>query len=286
MLGCLVGDAFVLWLVLTVFVTDIKDSKTNLVAVGLALHVTVDILHSAALGPGSPLRMTVGNVTLLFAFALWLIALRIPLRETSATATERLAVFRATSLMFALITPTALIASRMQGRQRYEAVLAVVTAALAALFASRRIKGLLLLLSATNAELAHRSHHDYLTNDRTSPLRAVVYLDLNRFKPVNDELGHDAGDAVLIEVAARLTQAVRGSDKVVRIGGDEFVVLVTDAETDLQAFTTRLDRVLNAEASLDGDATANDALSTAEDLLARADKAMLETKAVHKATAL
>lgn len=61
---------------------------------------------------------------------------------------------------------------------------------------------------------------------------ALLYLDLDRFKKINDTLGHDFGDKVLLESAQRLNQAVRNEDEVARLGGDEFIVLLEDISQD------------------------------------------------------
>ncbi len=88
----------------------------------------------------------------------------------------------------------------------------------------------------------HRSNHDYLTglpNRRTfeerfleaiksnkeKNLLAIFFLDFNNFKHINDKQGHGFGDAVLIQIAARLLRSIRQEDVVARLGGDEFVIL-------------------------------------------------------------
>ncbi|MBU1237899.1 MAG: EAL domain-containing protein [Gammaproteobacteria bacterium] len=77
---------------------------------------------------------------------------------------------------------------------------------------------------------------------REKTLLAVCYIDLDGFKPINDRYGHEIGDRILVSVAERLTAMIRGSDTVARIGGDEFVLLLSGADTptDFQPVLERL----------------------------------------------
>jgi diguanylate cyclase (GGDEF)-like protein len=119
---------------------------------------------------------------------------------------------------------------------------------------------------------------------------ALIYIDLDEFKPVNDRHGHAAGDAVLKAIAAVLQRQVRASDVVARIGGDEFVVLlwnVDDVEAAAKAaaleaavYTTPLrwgtsTLVVGASAGM----AMIERLDTTADALARADAAMYARKA-------
>lgn len=76
---------------------------------------------------------------------------------------------------------------------------------------------------------------------------AVLFMDLNGFKPINDTYGHDMGDLVLSEVSARLQSVLRKNDMLARIGGDEFIAVISefDSEQDIQVIVKKLNNVLN-----------------------------------------
>lgn len=169
--------------------------------------------------------------------------------------------------------------------------------------------GVLDKLLESRAELAHIAHHDPLTNlpnrkllaDRMQQARAraarnewriaVLFLDLDGFKPVNDRFGHEAGDQVLSEVARRLLVTLRREDTLARIGGDEFVVLLADlgdnaedvakkvADKCLAAFAEDFlvnDRSCRLSTSIG--IALGDAGSDPEHLLIAADRAMYRAK--------
>jgi diguanylate cyclase (GGDEF)-like protein/PAS domain S-box-containing protein len=130
-----------------------------------------------------------------------------------------------------------------------------------------------------------------LARNRRSGLEsALLFLDIDRFKDVNDTLGHGAGDALLVEFAARLRASVRASDTVARFGGDEFVVLLEDvrdrhnavriAEKMLEEARRplKLERGELAITTSIGVAY-SDATASEEELLRRADAALYQAKA-------
>jgi diguanylate cyclase (GGDEF)-like protein len=122
------------------------------------------------------------------------------------------------------------------------------------------------------ARIAHLAHYDALTDlpnrallrerleqaltgdRREDRSLAVMMLDLDRFKEVNDTLGHGAGDILLKAVAERLLSCVRETDTVARLGGDEFAIVhsVNDGATDAAALANRIIECLSATFDLDG----------------------------------
>lgn len=154
----------------------------------------------------------------------------------------------------------------------------------------------------------HQALHDSLTNlanrnllmdrlrralrrlERNGDFVAILFLDLDRFKIVNDSLGHRIGDQLLVQVAARLSTVVRDTDTVCRLGGDEFVLLLdgistveegtTIAERALRAFEDPFliaDRKTRVTPSI-GISTVSSSNSTPEDVLRDADLAMYKAK--------
>lgn len=141
-----------------------------------------------------------------------------------------------------------------------------------------------LFRSRVERALEHVSPHDHV---------AVIFLDLDDFKTVNDSLGHGAGDRLLVVVAQRLLNATRGCDTVARLGGDEFAVLLQNVRTEADAITVtdRITASMHTPVPLDGAqvtigasigiARAGEA-DGAEELLRNADLAMYKAKQAGK----
>ncbi|QFY89958.1 bacteriohemerythrin [Magnetovirga frankeli] len=167
-------------------------------------------------------------------------------------------------------------------------------------------------LISDQQELKRIAHHDSLTGlpnrillddrlelalahaERNPHMLAICYIDLDGFKPVNDRYGHDVGDQLLQQLALRLKQVVRGEDTVARVGGDEFVLLLTrlQSSAELPPLLQRLLQQITAPMELAGQSISisasigvvlypqhgQDKLS----LLKRADEAMYQVKAKGK----
>jgi diguanylate cyclase (GGDEF)-like protein len=149
-------------------------------------------------------------------------------------------------------------------------------------------------------ELEHRAFHDELTglpnralftehpaealarSDRRGSL-AVLFLDLDNFKFVNDSLSHEVGNRLLVEVAGRLRSCLRRTDSAARLGGDEFTVLVEDVDGAERIFRTLREpfvldgRELLATFSI-GIALSESEADTPEEVLRNADTAMYRAK--------
>jgi diguanylate cyclase (GGDEF)-like protein len=159
------------------------------------------------------------------------------------------------------------------------------------------------------SRMQHEARHDVLTglanrasllleletrlrNSRRGPgdVFAVHYVDLDRFKPVNDSFGHATGDAVLKQVADRLLRATRKEDLVARLGGDELVVVQKQVThpADAEALASKIIAAISEPMEVAGHcielgasigiAMAIPEAETAEELLSRADRAMYRAK--------
>ena len=168
-------------------------------------------------------------------------------------------------------------------------------------------------LKASEKRLEFMAHHDTLTGlharsmledrmqqafaraQRHGAHFAILFCDLDNFKPINDRFGHAAGDAVLRQVAARLSTGRRQTDTVARLGGDEFVILLTELHQphdSARNIALQLLAALSAPFDIDGHAVTlgasigialhSAASNCASELLSQADHAMYQAKRAGK----
>lgn len=143
--------------------------------------------------------------------------------------------------------------------------------------------------------LADRLHQGMVQAQRRGQMLALVFLDLDGFKRINDDHGHQVGDHMLTTLASRMTQALRQGDTLARVGGDEFVAVLIDL-ADAATCEPLLQRLLTAAAEPVqlGELTLQVSASMgitfypqvqelgAEQLLRQADQAMYQAKAAGK----
>ncbi|TXT40547.1 MAG: PAS/PAC sensor-containing diguanylate cyclase/phosphodiesterase [Comamonadaceae bacterium] len=140
-----------------------------------------------------------------------------------------------------------------------------------------------------------------LSAARSESISAVLFIDLDNFKDLNDTLGHDVGDMLLRQVAQRLQNSVREADTVARLGGDEFVVVLEDLGTEVPAVTVLAEKVghkildnlnhvyelnrheLHSTPSI-GVALLSKQVKSVDELLKQADLAMYESKSAGRNT--
>jgi len=152
------------------------------------------------------------------------------------------------------------------------------------------------LTNLPNRRLLHeRLNHAITHSARTGKRGAIIYIDLDHFKTLNDTLGHDVGDMLLNQVAERLTQSVRQVDSVARIGGDEYVILIEnlseypdDAVHEVETVGNKIRDALNHPYYLNqheyvstqsmGVAMFGEQAVTPEELIKQADIAMYQAK--------
>lgn len=152
---------------------------------------------------------------------------------------------------------------------------------------------------ANRRQLHERLEQSLAASKRDGRYGALLYLDMDRFKTLNDTLGHQYGDMLLCEVARRLQQCVRTEDTVARLGGDEFCVMFENLDTDEQEACTKAsiaaEKIVHAlgepydlaDQRHDSSASIGVALyrgGNSEDVINRADTAMYEAKHAGKGT--
>ncbi|GAT71330.1 diguanylate cyclase [Planomonospora sphaerica] len=300
MLGDVLITAAVLLLVLS---PGRRSAPTGLLVTAACLRLVTDLGYAILphLGVGMESLVSLGGLVL-FGNSLMVITALHPGRAELVRPNPRTRTLHPARLVFlglALLTAPAVAVAQGSGPQAQRIALLVATVAASA-FILARFAGAVREQERAERLLAYQASYDPLTglaNRRTITGRldacsagdVLLYLDLDGFKAVNDTYGHDAGDALLVEVARRLRAAVREDDLVVRLGGDEFALLCPQASvhTDVIPLAERVLDAIAEPIGYDGHElrvgtsigiAVVDETTTPGDLVRKADAAMYEAK--------
>lgn len=307
-----IGDLLLLaaasWLVLT---PGRRGTPTAMVVAFLVVTLVADVAYMVIPlhWPGASLAPF--DAVYLLSYVTLALAATHPdadeLTEAAPPSSHRMHPARVVLLGVALVTaPFMAVVSTKGESVGGEALLVVASVACAAIVLARFTIAVR-QREAAHEELARRASRDELTGlhnrpvlmDRaartldharsTGRMVGVLYVDIDRFKAVNDTWGHDVGDAVLRETARRLRAAVRDADTIARVGGDEFVVVLQDVSgvAEVEAAAERIRELLaaplevgNVTATLSASVgvTIGPGASEVERLLRDADVAMYRAK--------
>lgn len=291
----------------------------RLIALSLLVLLVADQVYAIQAAEGTYVNGAPLDAAWILSYVLWGAAALHPsmarLFEPRPVAVALLGPIRMLFLLAALLTGPALLVLAGPAPSVGLAVIAAGSSILAVLVVVR-LSGLVRMLSADiakrrvlEAELSFQANHDALTGlmnrrlfvasvesafehlaDGSSPI-ALVFLDLDDFKTVNDSMGHDAGDRMLVAVAARIRGSLRARDIAARLGGDEFALLLqpVNGADEAAAITARVIDTLDEPLVLDGQAMpvaasagivlAAPGTRSVDELLRAADVAMYAAKA-------
>jgi diguanylate cyclase (GGDEF)-like protein len=279
----LCGTLLVAALVILLTAPTRADASTKLIGGFIGGFLMADVLFALVRSSGSSTLMALSDAAYLIPYGLMAAAAAHPssAQPTAGPARDEHLGHRLRVVLLGaglVGTPTLAILTAAFGFNVQAPVYVCASLAVSLLVLQRlsrligNLQGERKRLRATETELAHQALHDALTGlpNRALLLRrleleiaaaetgtalAVLFLDLDNFKFVNDSLGHRAGDDLLRAAGVRIVNAVRGEDLVARIGGDEFVIVAPGIEgvAEATALAERVVATLSTPFELDGD---------------------------------
>jgi diguanylate cyclase (GGDEF)-like protein len=278
------GRAFPLWLLAAALIFALGSHITNALVSQPGIFAPAEMMRMAALTCAGLFGLDPATYRLL---------------RPGPAVSETLSGGRVWFLGMAVaVIPIALGVSDLAGG-RVDGALLVIGSGLVTALVMFRIRRLSTERLRAERALDHLASHDPLTglvNRREfmaqlgselsrDPHIVILFCDLDRFKEINDRLGHSAGDQFLVEVAKRLATSVRESDTVARLGGDEFMVLLRSVQRrDAEDVLARISEALSRPMSVNGEPVSasigvvSAQYGDADDVIRRADQEMYRAK--------